>query len=576
LNFAVQSALRQANPAAAAVASGRSYVTAVAGFAAVINLLHLGPSLYMLQVYDRVLPSGSISTLAFMSAAAVMCLATLGWLDAVRNRLLVRLGTHVDREISAAVFATLLSPERRRTDWRALTALKDLDTLRLSLSGQAATAVCDAPWAPLFLIVCFLIHPLIGLCVLIGSLAMVIIAWLGEVRNPSRPTLQDAQAVVSMSRLEGDSTHADVLRALGMQGAVMRRAVETRDRYLHKQTENGISAAEFASLSRFIRLVLQAAVLCTGAALVVYHQISAGALIAASILSARALAPLEQIVSGWRQIAMARAAFANLTGLLGDEEVRQPATKLPAPRGHLSLENIGLRGPVGQPAILRGVSLAVEPGQILGIVGTSGAGKSTLARIMTGAQRPDVGIVRIDGASLADWEADDLGPHIGYLPQDLALFAGTVAENICRFANSDPVERSKAVVAAAKAAGAHEMILALPNGYDTPLGAGGRGVSLGQAQRIALARALYGNPAVLVLDEPNAHLDAAGEVALFDALKAAQARGAASIVIAHRAGVLRIADRIAVLGSGTIESLGPRDQIIQQRLTPLRSAAVGE
>lgn len=568
--------VRTENPAAAAMASGRGYAIAVAGFAAVINVLHLGPSLYMLQVYDRVLPSGSMATLGFMSAAVVMCLATLGWLDSVRNRLLVRLGTHVDREISAAVFTTLLSPERRRTDWRALSALRDLDTLRTTLSGQAANAVCDAPWAPLFLIVCFLIHPLIGLCVLIGSVAMVLVAWLGELRVPSRTTAQDANAVVSMSRFESDTAHADVLRALGMQGSMMCRAVETRDRFLTKQTASAISSAEFASLSRFIRLVLQAAVLCTGAALVVYHQISAGALIASSILSARALAPLEQIVSGWRQIAMARAAFANLSGLLSEAEVREQTTKLPVPRGHLRLEHIGLRGPPGQPAILRGISFLVEPGQILGIVGTSGAGKSTLARVITGAQRPDVGIVRIDGASLTDWDADELGPHIGYLPQDVALFAGTVAENICRFAGSDPVARSAAIVAAAKAAGAHQMILALPKGYDTMLGTSGRGVSLGQAQRIGLARALYGEPAVLVLDEPNAHLDAAGEAALFEALKVAQARGAASVVIAHRAGVLRIADRIAVLTDGTIESVGPRDQVIQQRLTPLRSAVAGE
>lgn len=532
-------------------------------FSAGVNLLYLAPSIYMMQVYDRVLMTGGLWTLAFVSLVLVFALATLALLDAIRMRVLMRGGLRLDRLLTPLLLNLALSADPRRADARRLQAVREFDTLRQAVAGPAAIAAIDILWAPIFVLVCFLLHVWIGVLVLAGGALLLALALRNEQALRELTARSAEQAPRFYAAQEADSQFSDVARALGMRGGLVARQLSARQDLNATQAESSMRAIRYQSAIKWLRLILQSAALGLGAYLAIERQISPGAIIAASILTARALAPLEQIVGAWRQIGQARAAYRALNALLLQTPEAPPRTALPTPRGVLSLERAGVAAPDGQRPILYDVTFTLQPGEIIGVLGPSGAGKSTLARIAAGAAPPNAGIVRIDGANVKDWDSDALGAHIGYLPQDVALFAGTVAENIRRFAarGEDSTDIDAALVAAARAAGAHDMILRLPNGYDTELGHNGRGLSFGQAQRIGLARALFRDPALLVLDEPNAHLDQEGEAALTEALRAARARGAAVLVVAHRANFLAAADKLIVMQEGRIALAGTSEEV---------------
>jgi PrtD family type I secretion system ABC transporter len=547
----------------AALDACRRHMGYVVLFSAALNLLYLAPSIYMLQVYDRVLTSGGMLTLAYLSAVLVGSLATLSFLDAVRMRLLATLSKRFDRLVAPHVLMSALQREGRAAAGQAH-VLREFDALRGAVSGPAAVAAIDAPWTPIYIAVCFLIHPWIGALALGGGVVLVLIA-LANQAVTHRLLRAHEQASGAMYSLQmNDAAQGEIARALGMQDALVRRQLQAREAMSTAVHDSGRSTAVFSAITKFARLLLQSVSLGLGAYLALQQEISSGGIIAASILVARAFAPLELIVGAWRQFEQGSQAYKILNDVLATQEGQREFTGLPAPRGQLAVENVAVRAPGGDRLLLAGAGFRVEPGEIVGVIGPSGAGKTTLMRVVSGAMVPDQGAVRLDGAKLTDWDPNALGRHIGYLPQEVGMFSGSIGDNISRFAVRDAAQGDdvdRAIVAAARAAGAHEMILGLPKGYDTELGPGGRGLSAGQAQRVALARALFGNPVLIVLDEPNAHLDADGENALVNALKAARERRATCIVVAHRAGFMNIADKLLVVQDGRIEAFGPRDQI---------------
>jgi len=540
----------------------RRHISFVLLFSAALNLLYLAPSIYMLQVYDRVLTSGGLLTLIYISAVLVAALASLAFLDATRVRLLAAMGKRLDRLVAPHVLMAALQREGRAAAGQSQ-PLREFDTLRAAMTGPPALAAVDAPWTPIYIAVCFIIHPWIGALALFGGVLLVALAYINQIAM-HRALHANEQASGAMYNLHAsDSSQGDAARALGMQENLVRRQLGTRAEMSAATMAAGRSGAVYSSTTKFVRLLLQSAALGLGAYLAIQQEISAGAIIASSILCSRAFAPLELIVGAWRQFEQGRAAYGVLTAVLKTQEGQRDYTALPAPRPALSLESVSVRAPGSDQALLFNVSFRVEPGMIVGIIGPSGAGKTTLSRIIAGAAPPDQGAVRLDGAKLSDWPPEALGRHIGYLPQEVALFSGTIGENISRFedrARAQDVDA--AVIAAAKAAGVHELILTLPKGYDTLIGPNGRGLSAGQAQRVGLARALYRDPVLLVLDEPNAHLDSDGELALIGTLKAARERGATVLVVAHRAGMMNIADALLVIRDGRLEMYGPREQVL--------------
>ncbi len=548
----------------AALEACRDILVWAAIFSAGVNLLYLAPSLYMMQVYDRVLATGGLATLTFVSLILVVALAVLAALDLIRARLLGRLSLRLDKLLGRTLLEAPMRRARGALDPRQAQSIRELDLIRQALTGPAALAVLDAPWAPVYVLVCFLIHPAIGALTLVGGAVLIFMAVANE---RSLRSAVDKTAELSprlYAEQEADSAASDTVAALGMRQALVRRQLKRRVELQRIQTLAHFNAANHSSALKFLRLSLQSAALGVGAYLAVERQISPGALIAGSILATRAFSPLDQIVAAWRQLAQARNAYQVVRRVLAGTEQETPRTELSAPRGALTVERVTVRMPGMERVALGDISFALKPGEILGVVGPSGAGKSTLARVAAGAISLQGSNVRIDGASFNDWDADALGRHVGYLPQELDLLAGTVAQNIQRFVpREDDADLDQDTIAAATAAGAHEMILRLPAGYDTVLGPRGRGLSHGQAQRVALARALFRAPCLLVLDEPNAHLDAESEAALIQALQNARARGAAILVTAHRAGLLNIADRLLVLRDGRMEALGARDDVMR-------------
>jgi len=529
-------------------------------FSAGLNLLYLAPSLFMLQVYDRVLTTGGMSTLGLLGLVLTFALIVLALLDMMRNRLAARLGLRLNRLLASAIIELESSPPAGPQDINRGQAARDFDAFRHAVMSPAAMACLDAPWTFVFVAACFLIHPLIGILTLAGGIVLLLIAFRHE--HALAPAVAEGLDLSTRyyAAQEADRSASEATRALGMRPALAERQLKRREAAVLSQARASFTQAAYGSLSRFWRLLLQSLVLGAGAYLAVQQLISPGALIAGSILASRGLAPLDQIVGGWRQLVQARLSYRRLTELIDKAPPQPQRTVLPAPRGALSFEHVSVRFHGGVRPAVHSLTFAIEAGEMLAVVGHSGAGKSTLARLAVGSMAPDVGFVRLDGASLLDWDSDALGRHIGYVPQDLSLVVGTVAENIRRFEPGSP-DTDARTIAAAREAGAHDLILQLPKAYDTELGQRGRGLSLGQAQRIALARALYGDPALIVLDEPNSHLDVDGEAALIAALTAAKARGATILAIVHRPSIVAIADRVMILRSGSVEMIGPRDEI---------------
>ncbi|WGM46284.1 Type I secretion system ATP-binding protein PrsD [Brevundimonas sp. NIBR10] len=557
-------------PLAAAIRACRTHFVWAAVFSALVNLLYLVPTIYMMQVYDRVVPTGGITTLVLITVVAMLALGTLAALDWLRTRLLVRAGLRMDKMLAPAIMARVVDAQGKP---QSTQALREFDNVRTAVSGQGVMALFDAPWTPLYLVFCFLLHPAIGVLTLVGGAVLFLLAWLNE--RDSRPRLKRAiqSSNAAYASQDGMTGQTEIVRALGMRQASINRQLHQRHSATGQYADAQFSGGKYSGAIKFLRLALQSASLGLAAYLAVKGEMSAGAIIAASVLLSRAVAPIEALVGAWPSLVQARASWTTLQELFASTAgVDKPRTALPDPRGLLQVEGIAVRLPGTEQPQLKGVSLTLNPGQTLGVVGPSGSGKTTLARVLAGAQSPTIGTVRLDGAEYSARDSDELARHIGYLPQNPNLFAGSIKDNISRFASSVGVSAEAVdagAVAAAQAAGVHELILRLPNGYDTMLGPFGQGVSAGQGQRIALARALYGSPALLVLDEPNSALDQEGEVALMNAILQAAARGAAVVIIAHRAGVLQRVDRLLTMKDGAVQLEGPREDV----LAKMRAAA---
>ena len=541
----------------------RRHILSAAFFSALVNILYLAPSLYMLQVYDRVVPTQGVLTLIYLTLIIAFALWVLSQLEQIRSRLLVLAGMRLDRILSGDILGRLMAQSR---PMNTAQAMREFDGLRAALAGPAATAFMDAPFTIIYVIVAFMIHWSLGAMTLVAGVILFSLAvWNERATKPALLKAQQANAAAYASQ-EGAAQNGEVVRALGMRRSIIARHLEERSIGQSLQAEAQFKGGGISSITKFFRLFLQSAALGLGAYLAIKGQISSGSIIAASILLSRALQPVEQLVGGWTQVIQARGALNTLSELFDKTKpIDVDRTQLPTPMGAVELDRVVVRAPGREELVLKAVSLKISPGESLGIVGASGAGKTTLARVIAGALAPDQGIVRMDGANYTDWDADALAEHIGYLPQDPSLMSGTVKDNISRFAawRGVPVEKiDQMAIDAATKAGVHDLILKLPKGYDTPLAPGGRGLSAGQAQRVALARALYGDPTLLILDEPNSALDAEGEASLLRAIQGAKARGATVLIVAHRTGILAGVDRLLVMRDGAIERLGPREEVL--------------
>ncbi|MFY3129828.1 type I secretion system permease/ATPase [Achromobacter ruhlandii] len=537
----------------------------VAAFSVAANLLMLAPSLYMLQVYDRVLASGNVFTLVMLSLMIVGLLALMGALDYARSAVIVQIGARFDAALAGRVHEAAFQRGLAGVPANAGQAVNDLNTVRQFLTGSAVFAFFDAPWFPLFLLVMFLFHPWMGTLALGGTIILVALAWLNE--QVSRKLLAEAGglSVRAGVEAEGQLRNAEAIQAMGMLDRLRARWQRLHVGYVRRQGLASQRSAMIASLSKTVRMALQSLVLGLGAWLVLQSHVSAGMMIAGSILMGRVLSPIDQVIGAWRQWAGTRLAWRRLQELLTTYPKPSTGLTLPDPTGALRLEGVTVTPPGAAQPTLVNVSFALEPGQVLGVVGPSGAGKSTLARLVAGVWPARLGTARLDGADLKQWERARLGEWLGYVPQDVELFSGTVAENIARFPgpDSDGEGLARRMIDAARLAGAHDMILALPRGYDTPLGAGGQGLSGGQRQRIALARALYGTPRLVVLDEPNASLDDAGEQALLDALGRLREIGATVVLVTHRPKVLAATTHLLLLRDGRAQRFGATHDVLR-------------
>jgi PrtD family type I secretion system ABC transporter len=535
-------------------------------FSCVINLLQLVSPLFMMQIYDRVLSSGSHATLLGLTAVAVFLLLVGGLLEAVRSRMFVRVSGRLEARFGQRV---LRGAYQEAVGARPLAArnVQDFETLRSFLTGGATLAFFDAPWIPIYLLIVWALHPILGAIALGGALLLIAATLLAEWLT-KRPLAEAQQQAARASQfLDQGLREAGTIEAMGMFGSFGRRWYRLRELSLTLQAQASDSAGLLSSLTKLVRVLLQTAILAVGAWLAIKGQITGGAIMGASILVGRGLAPVEQLVGAWRQVVGARVAYARVKTLLAAHPDAQTKTSLPRPKGLLTVEKLAVGESAGGRTILRNINLQLPAGRILAIVGPSGSGKSTLLRTLVGAQRPQVGVVRLDQADIHAWDREELGPHIGYLPQEIALFEGSVAENIARFAPAN----SEMIVKAALAADVHELVLRMPDGYETEVGSSGIRLSVGQRQRIALARALYGEPAFLVLDEPDAHLDETGDKALCAALEQARARGSTVVLVSHRQQLLAIADHVAVLRDG---QLGPVEGGAAREAEPPRRAAI--
>jgi PrtD family type I secretion system ABC transporter len=567
-------------PLEAAVGACRSHFALAAGLSALINVLYLAPTIYMMQVYDRVVPTGGIQTLFWITVIVGLAIGTLTALDGVRTRVLMRAGLRLNRLLSAQILDRLMARCRSVPGAPSTAqAMQEFDGLRQALGGPAVTALFDAPWTPLYFAVAFLIHPVLGLLVLVAGAILIGIAVTNERSNRAAGTTAAQANGAAYRAQEAATRNAELIRALGMRQSVVARLGFHRHNGLTESSKVQFCGARYNVMVKFVRMFMQSVALGAGALLAVEGEISVGSIIAASVLLSRALQPLEQIVAQWPTITQSRRALATLDQLFTETAGSNSAhILLPDPRGRVELIGVAVRNPRGDAFLLKNVSIILRPGEILGVVGPSGAGKSTLARIAAGALLPDLGEVRIDDASAVDWDSERLARHIGYVPQNCGLMPGTVTDNISRFEATrfeasrlaDQATIDRAVIAAATMAGVHEMILHLPAGYETEVGEGGHHqLSGGEAQRICLARALYKDPRLLILDEPNASLDADGEAALERAIEAARLRGAAIMLIAHRGTLLAKADKMLVLHDGSVARYGTAEEI----MTMLRSVA---
>ena len=539
------------------------FVTAIV-FSFFINLLMFVSPLYMLQVYDRVLSSRNETTLVGITLIAAFALVVYALLEMLRSRLLVRAGILFDEKIANPMFGAVHRGNLRNPEGGHGVALRDVDTVREFLTGSGLLAFCDAPWTPIFLLACFILHPWFGWMAIAGGVIIFGLTLLNEVATKRELGAASQAGNAAGQYAQATLRNAEVLQAMGMLGALRGLWGKRHADVLAFQALASDRAGLIVATTKFVRMFLQTLILGVGAYLAIHREISPGSMIAASIIIGRALAPVELLIANWKGFTAVRASYARLERLIelaGPEPARM---NLPRPDGRIEAENIVVAAPGKTEAILRNVSFRVEAGTVVGVVGPSAAGKSSLARAVTGVWSIAQGALRIDGSELSHWDPQSLGRHIGYLPQDVELFAGSVAQNIARFDTID----EEAVIAVAKKAGCHELIQGLADGYNTQIGIGGHALSGGQRQRIALARAMYGNPSFIVLDEPNASLDAAGEEALMRAVQELKQMGTTIMIVTHKVNILTAVDMVLVMNAGAVQAYGPREQILGQVAGP--------
>lgn len=537
---------------------------------AATNLLFLAPALYMIQIYDRVLASGSVTTLIWLSLILATALCVLFSLSTLRSRLLGRIAFRIEKLVSPIVVSKLLQKQSHDLDDRK--AMRDLDTIKQCLMSPAATAVLDLPWVPIYILALFLIHPYLAAFVVVCGAAILAVNILAE--RQSHEGIQSAQMQSQANHTELDNIllrGGDIV-ALGLQRRLTERHSNVRQNTSAQLYSSQFSHDRCTAVARFLRQMTQSFILAIGALLAIDGQISAGVVIGASIIAARALQPFDQLMASATLITQTKSAFQNIVSFLpAKEAVSTTRISLPQPTGRISLEQLFYRYPGSDTPTLSNIAADIKDGEVVGLIGSSGTGKSTLAKLLANVIAPDYGNIRIDGAQYADWSPGSLADHIGYLPQDFHLFDGTIAENISRF-SSNSKETDKKTVRAAIQSGAHNMILKLPDGYQTKIGTNGRGLSAGQRQRLALARALFSDPCVLILDEPDSALDAEGTMALLKTLTALNAHGKTIIVVSHRMATMKFLDRLILLSAGTIAMDGKAADVIAQIANPVKSA----
>jgi ATP-binding cassette subfamily C protein len=561
---------QQRSELAEALSACRGTFIATGLMSGMSNILMLTGAFFMLEVYDRVLPSRSVPTLIGLVVLAGGLYVALGLLDMIRGRILVRIGNRLDEALSGRVYETIVRlPLKAGQRSDGLQPLRDLDSVRSFLSGAGPGALFDLPWLPIYLVICFLFHPYIGLSALLGAMILAVLTYLTETMT-KEPTREATGFAMTRNALaEASRRNAEVITAMGMTSRIAVLWGDANTKYLASQRRATDVSGSIGSVSKILRLMLQSGVLAVGAYLVIYQLATPGIIIAGSILSARALAPVDSAIANWRGFVGARQAWKRLTDLLTLLPTQLAPMALRPPVKSLVVENVGVVPPGTEKVIIQDISLSLQAGNGLGIIGPSGSGKSCLARVLVSVWKPVRGRIRLDGAALDQWSQESLGKHVGYLPQDVELMAGTVAQNIGRFT---PALDATTVIAAAQAAGVHELIVSLPEGYETQVGESGAALSAGQAQRIALARALFGDPFIVVLDEPNSNLDSEGDEALSRAILGVRARGGVVVVIAHRPSAIAGVDLLLMMNQGRAQAFGPKDEVLNRVLQQTAAA----
>lgn len=550
-------------PLARALAACRGQLMAVAVFSGVVNVLQLTVSLYMMQVFDRVLSTRNLNTLLYLTLIAMVALGLLALLEGARSRIMQRIGTWMEEKVAPEGFTRAIESQLRGRPYR-MEALRDLGVCRGFIGSPGALALYDVPWVPAYLFVIFLLHPMLGWISLLGAALLFSLTIFNEFATSRLLKEANTAAMASQRRAESVVRNAEVIDSMGMLPAVMARwrlGVAEMSVPMNRAMDR---AAPLLAITKFFRLVVQVAILGIGAYLVLEQQLTAGASIAASIIMGRALAPVEQMIGGWKQLVQARQSWRRLQAFLVLPRLRPPGIPLPEPKGRLSVERVTFGFPGATVATIKGITFALEPGDSVAVIGPSAAGKTTLIRLLTGTLQPSAGSVRLDGADVYTWQREDFGRHVGYLPQDVELFDGTVLDNIARMAQA-PAE---AVFDAARLAGCHEMILRLPKGYETEIGEGGQHLSGGQRQQIGLARAMFGNPKMIVLDEPNSNLDGDAESALLRALHDLKRHGTTVVLVSHRPVLVQGVEKVLLMRDGAVEMFGPRAEVLKKIMKP--------
>lgn len=527
-------------------------------FSAVINMLMLMPAIYMLQLYDSVLTSRNEMTLLMLTLIMLGAYSFMGALEYVRSFVLIRVGAQLDMKLNKRVYTAAFEQSLKQGDGNAGQALKDLTNIRQFLTGNALFAFFDAPWFPIYILVIFMFHPWLGIFALFGTCILIVLAYVNEKISHKPLEEANAMAIASTNMASNNLRNAEVIEAMGMLPNLQARWYKLHSRFLNLQAEASEKAGIVSALTKATSVALQSLMLGLGALLVLDNSISPGMMIAGSILLGKAIGPVQLLISVWKQFGSTRSAYERLTKLLANNPARESGMALPKPMGIISVENVTAMPPGSKIPVIKGLNFSIAAGEVLGIIGPSGSGKSTLARLLVGVWPAAAGKVRLDSADVYLWNKDELGSHMGYLPQDIELFSGTVSENIARFGeiNADKI------ILAAKRAGIHEMILNMPEGYDTQLGDGGAGLSGGQKQRLGLARAMYDDPSLIVLDEPNSNLDDVGEQALLAALIDLRKRGKTIVLITHRTSVISVTNKILLLQDGMAKMFGTTDQVL--------------